>query len=54
MPIETKPWDVVDHLKTPEDVAEYIDAWLEDGTPEELCFALQSIARAMRRWMERD
>jgi probable addiction module antidote protein len=46
MTIETKPWDAADVLNTPADIAAYLDAYLEDGTPEELLSALNTIARA--------
>lgn len=44
MPIETKPFDAAEYLKTPEDVAAYLEAWLEDGTPEEIRSAMRTIA----------
>lgn len=46
MAIETKPWDAAEVLKTPADIAAYLDAYLEDGTPEELLGALNTIARS--------
>lgn len=46
MTIETKPWDAADALNTPADIAAYLDAYLEDGTPEELLRALSTVARA--------
>jgi probable addiction module antidote protein len=46
MAIETKPWDAADVLNTPADIAAYLDAYLEDGTPEELLRALSTIARS--------
>jgi probable addiction module antidote protein len=46
MAIETKLYDSADHLETPEHVVAYIDAWLEDGTAEELLFALKAVARS--------
>lgn len=46
MTIETKPWDAAEVLNTPADIAAYLDAWLEDGTPEELLRALSTVARA--------
>lgn len=46
MPIETKPWDAAEVLNTPADIAAYLDAYLEDGTPEELLRALGTIARS--------
>ncbi|SFL15209.1 addiction module antidote protein [Methylobacterium pseudosasicola] len=46
MALETKPWDAAEVLKTPADIAAYLDAYLEDGTPEELLGALNTIARS--------
>ena len=46
MAIETKPWDAAEVLNTPADIAAYLDAYLEDGTPEELLRALNTIARS--------
>ncbi|MBB5707091.1 addiction module antidote protein [Sphingopyxis panaciterrulae] len=46
MAIETKPWDAADYLNTPEDIAAYLDAYLEDGTSEEIREALKTIARS--------
>lgn len=46
MPIETKPWDAAEVLTTPDRVAAYLDAYLEDGTPEELLRALRTVARS--------
>lgn len=46
MTIETKPWDAADILQSPQDIAAYLDAYMEDGTPEELLRALNTIARS--------
>lgn len=46
MAIETKPWDAADVLNTPADIAAYLDAYLEDGTTEELLRALGTVARS--------
>jgi probable addiction module antidote protein len=46
MTIETKPRDAAEVLTTPADIATYLDAYLEDGTPEELLRALGTIARS--------
>lgn len=43
---ETKPWDAAETLDTPAAIAAYLDAYLEDGTPEELLRAVQTIARS--------
>ncbi len=46
MPIETRPWDVAEHLDTPERIAAYIEAVLEDGDPGLVSAAIGDIARA--------
>jgi probable addiction module antidote protein len=46
MPLETKVWDAAEVLNTPADIAAYLDAYLEDGTAEELLRALNTIARS--------
>ncbi len=46
MAIETKPWDSAETLNTPADIAAYLDAYLEDGTPEELLRAVNTIAKS--------
>lgn len=46
--METTPYDVVEHLRTPEDMAAYLDAWLDEA-PEDatgIARALGDIARA--------
>jgi probable addiction module antidote protein len=45
-PIKTVPWDIVDHLRTDEDVAHYLQAALEDGDAALVAAALGDIARA--------
>lgn len=44
--IKTRPWDVVEHLETEEDVAAYLEAVLDDGDPTLVSAALGDIARA--------
>lgn len=46
MPLETQPYDTADHLTTPEHVAAYLDAVLEDNDPVLLAHALGVVARA--------
>jgi len=46
MRVETRPWDAADVLATPADIAAYLDAYLEDGTPDELLRALGTVARS--------
>jgi len=44
--IKLKKWDVVEHLKTDEDVVLYLDACLSEGDPALIAAALGDIARA--------
>lgn len=46
MAIETKIWDPAEVLTTPEHVVAYIDAYLEDGSQEEVLNALKTVARS--------
>lgn len=41
-----KSWDLVDHLKTDEDIAHYLEAVFEDGDPALVAAALGDVARA--------
>lgn len=43
---QTLAWDVAEFLDTPEMVAAYIEAALEEGTQAELLKALNDVARA--------
>lgn len=43
---QTRPWDVVAHLETEEDMAAYLEAALDDGDPQLIAAALGDIARA--------
>ena len=40
------PYDPVDYLTTPEDVAEYINAAIEDGDEQIMLAAMKNVARA--------
>jgi probable addiction module antidote protein len=44
----TTPYDVAEHLRTPEEMAAYLDAWLEEAPddPAGIARALGDIARA--------
>lgn len=44
----TTPYDVAEHLRTPEEMAAYLDAWLEEAPDDTACIAkaLGDIARA--------
>ena len=44
--IQTRPWDVVEHLETEEDMAAYLEAALQEGDPALVAAALGDIARA--------
>jgi probable addiction module antidote protein len=44
--LKTRKWDAVEHLDTPERIAGYLDAALEDGDPAIVTAALGDIARA--------
>lgn len=44
--IETTAFDSADYLSSAEAIAAYLDAYLEDGSPEELRQALGTVARS--------
>lgn len=44
--IETTAFDSADYLNTAEAIAAYLDAYLEDSTPQELRGALDTVARS--------
>ena len=44
--IETTVFDSADYLNTAEDIAAYLDAYLEDSSPEEFRNALNTVARS--------
>ena len=46
MSLNTTPWDASDYLDSPESIAEYLTAALEDGDPDLLLAVLGDIARA--------
>jgi probable addiction module antidote protein len=43
---KTRPYDAAEYLETPEDMAAYLEAALEDGDPAVVTHALGTIARA--------
>lgn len=43
---ETTAFDSADYLNSAEAIAAYLDAYLEDSTPEELRAALDTVARS--------
>ena len=44
--LRTTKWDAVDYLKTDEDMANYLEAAMEDGHPAVIATAIGNIARA--------
>ena len=46
MTIETKPWDSAAALRTPEEMAAYVDAVLEENDPALFAHAVGILARA--------
>ena len=44
--VKTLPWDAVEHLKSDEDMAAYLEAAIEDGDPAVISAAVGDIARA--------
>ena len=46
MTVETRSWDVAEHIDTPERIALYIEAVLEDGDPALIAAAIGDVARA--------
>lgn len=44
--IETTKWDVVDHLKSEEDIAAYLEAAAEENDEALTALALKNVARA--------
>ncbi len=44
--LKTTKWDVVDYLKTDEDMVDYLEAAMEDGNPVVIATAIGNIARA--------
>ncbi|SMF50344.1 probable addiction module antidote protein [Xaviernesmea oryzae] len=47
MPIETTRFDILDHLKTPEDRVAYLEAAFEDGDAALITHALGDVARSV-------
>ncbi|KRA82763.1 addiction module antidote protein [Altererythrobacter sp. Root672] len=46
MGLKTKPFDPAEYLRSEEEIVEYLNAWLEDGSPQEIASALGDIARS--------
>lgn len=49
MTLETRPFDPVNYLKTPEDMIAYVEAMFEEGNAADLSAALDDVARALGR-----
>ena len=46
MPLKTIPWDAAEHLDSPEMIAAYLDAALDEGDPKLVAAAIGDVARA--------
>lgn len=46
MGLKTRPFDPAEFLRSEDDIVEYLNAWLEDGTPQEIAHALGDVARS--------
>ena len=49
MTLETRPFDPVNYLKTPEDMIAYVEAMFEEGDAADVDAALDDVARALGR-----
>lgn len=47
MPLNTRPYDVLNYLRDEEDMAGYLEAAMEDGHPAVIAGAIGDIARAI-------
>lgn len=46
-PKHSVPYNPTDYLKTPEDIAAYIEAAIKDGNEQVLILALHNVAKAL-------
>ncbi len=46
MALKTKPWDPAEYLETDEDIRLFMQAAMEEGTEEDIVFALKTALRA--------
>ena len=46
MAVETKKWDIVEHLNSDERIALFLEAVFEDGAPAVIAAAIGDVARA--------
>ena len=47
MTLETKPFDIAEHLKTPEEIRAFLQEVLDTGNESDFIYALSTAARAM-------
>ncbi len=47
MTLETKTFDIAEHLKTPEDIRDFLQEVLDTGSESDFIHALSTAARAM-------
>lgn len=47
MTLETKPFDIAEHLKTPEEIRTFLQEVLDTGNESDFIYALSTAARAM-------
>jgi DNA-binding phage protein len=46
MPLETLPFEPEDYLNSEADVVDWLNVWMEDGSPDEIANAIGDIARS--------
>ena len=46
MESETQPPDAADYFGSEDEIVDYINAWMEDGSPREIARAIGDVARA--------
>jgi probable addiction module antidote protein len=49
MNLKKQRWDVSENLETPEKIAAYLEAALEDGDPQLIAVVLNDIAKAVNQ-----
>ncbi|WP_117194221.1 addiction module antidote protein [Rhizobium terrae] len=46
MAVETRKWDIIDHLDSDERIALFLEAVFEEGNPADIAAAIGDVARA--------
>jgi probable addiction module antidote protein len=46
MGLKTTPFDPADFLKSEDDIVDYLNVWMEDGSPQEIARAIGDVARS--------